>query len=456
MTNPIIPEWFGRLDLFGDIPDPQAAVIKRPKTMRKFGNREADIQEFQEEREMLERQKEQLTRDARRQQDLNDELEDEVIDHKRSHFMPSTIILLAMSTNLILQQLAGLSFSSPFGVCAWVGSPTDPYRGDCFTDGAQHLRDVNKELTGGVPRRWRGVAADDHKTINQQLIEQVTKMAGLDSEMQRLVSDHAETVHGTQWQMGPPQLTLLVAYPIIRFWERADYWRSYWWCLGVARALAASTVGTCLGLAITCSVKASHTASAVNALDYGGVLAKVQELIPQSSSGVAAPRSSGSGSVAPEFPQLSGAFVSSGSGTPSVASSAGVAGGVGPQRPLRDGSPGEERRVGVDAAQVAESADRGAPVAPAPSMPSVAQVGQPLGQVANLSGGSVSPGSASPSNRVNAQGQRGAGEEVVRAGEGEDIAAGSGAQGAERAPIDVAAAEAERAPTTRPAPTSAP
>ena len=184
---------------------------------------------------------------------------------------------------------------------------------------------------------------------------------------------------------------------------------------------------------------------AADKLGYGDVLDNVKAAFPSVT--VDVPQSGGSAASDGADVSGSGSVSSAASGRPTVVSSPGSASGVGPQRSAVDASTDEGQGVGVDSPPVAGTANQGAAVTPASPMPGVAPVSQPSGQSASLSGGV-----ASPSNRVNPQGQQGAPEEAVPAGDGEDIEAGSGTPAAERAPIDVAAARPQQAPAPAPAP----
>jgi hypothetical protein len=363
------------------------------------------------------------------------------IDAYHKGIKPSRIILGAVGALLVLQQLAGASI--PFGGSAWKGSPSYPYQGDCFKDGSPHFTEVKELLQSAVAPSWTGTAADGYTTANSSLMTQVQTMANLDLELEKLVQSHAEIVSQTQLGIGVEQDVLIVAFPIILCLESRP--ESLAAAYTAAVATAAAAVGAAVGLLSWCLGTSIQTQQTVNGLSYDGVIAAAQKVIHDyASARVTQP----GGSVASDTPVSGGVSVSSAvSGTPTVASSPGSASGVGPQRAPLNATPGEGQGVGVDSPWVAATPDEGAPVAPAGPMPGVAQVSQPSGQAANRSGGV-----ASPSTRVDRQGQQGAPEEAVRAGEGEDSGAGLATPGVERAPIDVAAAGPDQAPAPTPTP----
>ena len=342
---------------------------------------------------------------------------------------PSKIILITIGAMLFIQQLAGMSF--PFGLSAWQGIPGYPDQGDDFRDGSQQFTEAHRLLSEAVadPKRWDGDAAHIYNEANATLMGLAQTMANLDLEIAAIVKDQADWVTQTQLGLGITQDILIVALPVVFSLESnfATFWTAYW----LAIAAAVGAIGAAIGLLGNCLGRSVENAQTVDGLttQYEDVAAKaalapttdIQENV------AAAEQSTVSG-----FADISG--------TPTVASSAGLASDSGAKRAPRSAVTGDGQRFGVDSPEVSTPRDETAPSAPALTMPTVAEVRQWSGQAANLSG------SSSPrSNRV---GQRGAPEEALRAGDIEDAGA-LGAEGAERAPIDVAAPgpEAVREPS---------
>jgi hypothetical protein len=370
---------------------------------------------------------------------LDQKKEDEVDNYEG--VLPSRIILGAMVVLVGLQQLAGLSI--PFGVSAWKGSPNQRYQGDCFPLGSQHFTEVARLLQTAVPRSWRGEASDGYAEKISTLVTQAQTMARLDLEMQQLVKDHAGRISKTQMGIGIEQDILIAVYPVIRYLE--SDWRTFWVALTTARVTAVAAVGAAVGLLGWCLGTSIQTQQAVDRLGYGDVITALKPLFDaHQSAKVPAPQSQSRASVAsghaPVFPTMAGP--SAIADTPTVTPSPGSASGSGPQRAPRHESTGAGQPSEVDAQQIAATPNPVPPSTPASPMPSAAQVRQPSGQAANPSGGV-----ASPSERII---PHGAAEEAVRAGDGEETGADSGTEGAERAPIDVAAADREPAPTPAP------
>jgi hypothetical protein len=359
--------------------------------------------------------------------------------------IPSRIILKALGTVLVFQQLAGLSV--PFGVSAWKGSPNQPFEGDCFGAGSRNFTEVARLLQTAVPRSWQGTAADGYADDIATLVTQAQTIARLDLDMQRLVKDHAERIRKTQMGVGIEQDILIGTYPVVRFLESNP--KTFCAALATARVAAVAGVGAAVGLLGWCLGTSVQTQQAAEGLGYRDVITAAKKVIDtRKTAKVPAPQSRASvaSGHAPVFPTMAGP--SAMSDTPSVASSAGSASGLAPQPAPRHDSTGAGERSEADAPQVVPTPDQAAPSAPVAPMPSVAQVRQPAGQTANLTGGV-----GSRSSRVNPQGQQAEAEETVRAGDSEDLedlGAVAGTQGAERAPVDVAAGRAEQAPTPAP------
>jgi len=352
--------------------------------------------------------------------------------------LPSRIILGALAAVMLMQQLAGVSI--PFGGSAWEGSPTYPYQGDCFKEGSQDFTEVVALLKAAEPSNWDGEAADTYTTANSTVVTQAQAMADLDLEMEKLVKSHAEVVSQTQLGIGIEQDVLIVAFPIILALE--SYWQTFTIAQTSARVTAVAAIGAAVGLLGWCLGTSIQTQQAVDALGYGDVIAALKPVIDAYAS-ASAPVTQPSQSVASPGADVSGGV---------SASSASPGSDVAPQRSPLNAATGEDQPAGADAPQTGPTADQEAPSTPTVSSSpgstsGVAQVGQPSRQAANLSGGSASAG-----NRTNPQSQQVAAEDAAPATDSEDAEAGSGTQGAERAPIDAAAAvpEPTLAPTARP------
>jgi hypothetical protein len=360
----------------------------------------------------------------------------------------SLLVLGTWGLLVAMQEMAGLSI--PFGGSASAASPA-PYQGDCFREGSQHFTEVAKLLGMASPESWGGPAAGDYATDKSKLSTLAETMARLDLEMEKLVKDHAERITKTQLGIGVEQDILVpLVLAIVVFLESDPYTLPMAYPTAFKASMYAILAAT--GLLSWCLGTSIQTMMAVDKLGYGDVLNEAEKIIKSRSSVTIDVPESG-GSAASDVAPVSGSVSASSaiSGTPPVASSPGSASGLGPQRTPLNASTGEGQRFGVASPQVAATPEQGAPWTPGSPMPSVAQVAQPSGQAANLSGSF-----ASPSNRINPQGQQAAPEEALRAGDSDDTGAGSGTQGAERAPIDAAAARPQQAPAPTPAPAKAP
>ena len=356
---------------------------------------------------------------------------------------PSRVILGAMTVLVGLQQLSGISI--PFGGSAWKGSPTYPYQGDCFKDGAQHFTEVAALLQKTAPHSWRGDAAHAYTASNSTLVDQVQKMANLDLEMERLVQEHAEIVTKTQLGIGVEQDILIAVYAMMLYLEAEPY--TFFQALKVAKAVALASMGTAFGLLGWCLGTSIQTASKVNALGYGEVIAALRpQLTAYQTASSTAPQSRASvgGVRAPGFDDIPEA-----SDAPRRASSPGPASGAAPRTSFYAPA-GAGDSLGEDSTQDDETSDKGTPGTPGSPMPNIAQAMQPmaqamqpLGQVANVASGLASS--------ANTQGPPRAPKEAVRADDRddtpEDTGADSATPGSERAPIDAAAAAPEQAPT---------
>jgi hypothetical protein len=359
--------------------------------------------------------------------------------------LPSHIMWLTILALTAMQEMAG--WSAPLGI----SGSAHPYQGDCFKEGEQHFSEVAKLLETRTAQSWHGLGAGAYTSENNTLIDQAKKMASLDLEMEKLVKDHAERITKTQLGIGVEQDILVpLVLAIVVFLESDPYTLPMAYPTAFKASMYAILAAT--GLLSWCLGTSIQTMMAVDKLGYGDVLNEAEKIIKSRSSVTIDVPESG-GSAASDVAPVSGSVSASSaiSGTPPVASSPGSASGLGPQRTPLNASTGEGQRFGVASPQVAATPEQGAPWTPGSPMPSVAQVAQPSGQAANLSGSF-----ASPSNRINPQGQQAAPEEALRAGDSDDTGAGSGTQGAERAPIDAAAARPQQAPAPTPAPAKAP
>ena len=378
----------------------------------------------------------------RLRQNADNRLQREVNEY--DGFRPSRIILYSMTVLVGLQQLSGISI--PFGGSAWKGSPTYPYQGDCFKDGAQYFTEVAALLQKTAPHSWRGDAAHAYTASNSTLVDQVQKMANLDLEMERLVQEHAEIVTKTQLGIGVEQDILIAVYAMMLYLEAEPY--TFFQALKVAKAVALASMGTAFGLLGWCLGTSIQTASKVNALGYGEVIAA---LLPQltayqtASSTAPQSRASVGGVRAPGFDDIPEA-----SDAPRAPAAPGPASGAAPQFPWLNAPAGADGSLGEDSTQDDETSDKGTPGTPGSPMPNIAQAMQPmaqamqpLGQVANVASGLASS--------ANTQGPPRAPKEAVRADDRddtpEDTGADSATPGSERAPIDAAAAAPEQAPT---------
>jgi hypothetical protein len=348
--------------------------------------------------------------------------------------LPSHIMWLTILALTAMQEMAG--WSAPLGI----SGSAHPYQGDCFKEGEQHFSEVAKLLETRTAQSWHGLGAGAYTSENNTLIDQAKKMASLDLEMEKLVKDQAGHCWNTQLGIGIQQdIAILVLLYCLFTQETNVASFAAAWDLAVKTSI--STVEAAQKLLIYCLGTSIATAIAVGKLGYANVMN--------------APKSGGSAASdgAQVFGSVSASSAISGT-TPTVASSPGSATGLGPRRTPLDASTGNGKRFGVDSPQVAAAPDQGAPLTPASGAPSLTQLRQrvvqlrrPSWQAANLSA-SV----ASPSDRINPQGRQGAPEEAVRAGGSEDTGAGPTAAGAQRAPIDIAAAGPEQAPAPKPAP----
>jgi len=363
--------------------------------------------------------------------------------------VPSQVLLLAIVTLVSMQQFAGLSI--PFAGSAWEGSGTYPYQGGCFQEGSQRFTDVANLLRQAVPPNWQGAGADAYTTANDKLIKLAETMAALDDEMEKLVKTHAEVVSETQLGIGIEQDILIVALPFIFALEKYPPTFPAAWKAARVTATAA-IVAAGIQLSRCLDDAGIRTKKAVDRLGYGDVLAAAKALVDPSAT-VSVPQSGESAAVvrAPSFDGVpaSSAF----SGTASTASSPGPASGAGAPLPWLAAPTGAGQGFGVDSTQLAAPPQQGPPLTPA-SVPGVAAV-IPSGRAANRSAGLASPG-----NRINPQAWPAAPDQAARTDPGDDTAASAAAPGttsfkvpaayaalgrsaipgAERAPIDLAAA----------------
>ncbi|OBA72855.1 hypothetical protein A5641_07290 [Mycobacterium sp. 1554424.7] len=357
-------------------------------------------------------------------------------------YAPSAIILSTIEVLVLLQELAGLSL--PFGASAWKGSSTYPYPGDCFQDASPHFTEAAALLHQACAPGWQGEAADSYRSATSTLITQAQTMADLHREMKNLVKHHAEVVSRTQFGIGIEQDALIAVLPVVIAKQSVLHTLPLAWQIAIAAATitltaALSLLGWCLGTSI-------QTKQAVDGLAYDDVIAASQAVI-DAYAPAAFPVPQSSQSAASDGEQVWGSVSESsgGSGTPSAASTPDTARGSGPT-PL-DAPSAEHQRLGRDSSPGVVTADQAELVTPSSPMPTLAQVSQPSGQAAHPSGNLTAPGS-----RHNPQDQQGAPEDAVRAGDSDDIAAGSATAGAERAPIDISAAGPQQAPASTSAP----
>jgi len=342
-----------------------------------------------------------------------------------------------------------------------------PDKGAAFTSGVDKLDNVKAQLEAAVPdaRDWDGRAAQAYAAQNAALRALVEQMQELDKQMQALVASQGAEVQKAHTAISETQLGLVVAQgialalyiiPIVGA-EISCAWQ-------IVAAFAAGA--TVLAFEMSTLANSMFLGNGVNALalQYGevqknamltGSFAKIQvaEAVETRVASFKAISESMTGTSA--FATM-----------PTVSSLARAAGAVG-----ESASADAQAKVSAfsetpsDAAPVETPDTPAAPAAPAFTPPTLAQVSAASAQTAKMSGhvsqhmnlvnqtmgsvqslasmGQQGQGAAAPAEEALAE--EAAHAEAALAGDVEGAGAAMGAPGAERAPIDVAAAGAEAA-----------
>ncbi|OMC15305.1 MULTISPECIES: EspA/EspE family type VII secretion system effector [unclassified Mycobacterium] len=358
---------------------------------------------------------------------------------KASDFQKSTsLILWTMTVVEILELTTG------FG---------PPAEGDDLKAGAHQFSTLSAQLKSALPDNdsWEGSASEAYADLDSALQTMATTMAELDNKLADLVKDQAEWVTHMRLGFGVLKDVLIACYIvelIIQFTPSAGpavakIFAGIVCALGIAAAL--SFLGTLLNYSIKNGQQADSLAKGYEALATGTV--------QEGSMAEATVATSGQSTVG-SFDAVSNSMsgMSALSATPPIAA------------PAKADNRSEDERAPLGSQMSAasgtladakpETPDKTTPSTPAVPMPTVGQLAQMSGQASKLSGQlsqhsqlvNQAMGQIQQLAQLGQQGQGAAApaEEAELADDVEGAGAGLGTEGAERAPIDVAATDAQQ------------
>lgn len=347
-----------------------------------------------------------------------------------------------------------------------------PDKGAAFTSGVDKLSNVKLQLEAAVPdaRDWDGRAAQAYADQNAALQALVETMQQLDKQMQALVANQGAEVQKAHTAISVTLLGLVVAQgialalyiiPIVGA-EISCAWQI------VAAFAAGATVLAFEMFTLANSMSLGNEVNAV-ALQYGEV--QKNATLTGSFSRIQLPEATETRVASFKAISESMTGISAFTQLPTVASLAGAAGAVGPSA-----SADAQAKVSAFTETPSEATPVDAPAtppAPAFTPPTLAQVSAASAQTAKMSGhvsqhmnlfnqtmgsvqslasmGQQGQGAAAPAEEAVAEEAAAAAApaEATLAGDVEGAGAALGAQGAERAPIDVAAQGAEAVASPR-------
>ncbi|WP_156765845.1 EspA/EspE family type VII secretion system effector [Mycobacterium sp. E342] len=345
------------------------------------------------------------------------------------------------------------------------GAPTE---GDDLKVGAQQFTALSEQLKSARPDyHWEGSGSDAYAELDKALETMAQTMAGLDVKLAALVSDQAEWVTHARLGFGILkdillaaliiELVMTFAVPAPTGPVAAKAFAITVATLGIGAATA--FLGGLTYLSVTNGKQAELLASQYAQLAAGTV---------QTGSDAKAGKATSGETAVSSFTAISDSMsgMSALSATPTLTSSTGAANGSEDERaPLAaQVSASESAGDGAVQAQAQDEAapDKDTPPAPTGTMPNVAQLSATSGQAAKLSGQLSQPaqlvnqamGQVQQMVQMAQQGQGAAAPAEEAATDaalaGEVEGAGSGAAGAERAPVEAVMAGAE--PMQQPSP----
>ncbi|OBG63247.1 MULTISPECIES: EspA/EspE family type VII secretion system effector [unclassified Mycobacterium] len=347
------------------------------------------------------------------------------------------------------------------------GPPTE---GSELNTGSQQFTLLAEQLKLALPDSgWEGSGSEAYAELDVTLETMAQSMATLDSQLASLVKDQAEWVNHARLGFGILKDILLAAIIIeliITFAVPAPAGPIAAKAFAIAVAIGGlSVASTFLGTLTYFSVENGKKAETL-AGDYSALAAGTV----QTGSDAKAKKLTSEETTVSSFAAISDSMSgpSALSATPPAAAPAGAARGSDDERAPLAAQMGASESPAYGASQTSDttSPDATTPSAPTTTMPTVAQLSAMSGQAAKVSSQLSQPaqltsqamGQLQQMIQTSQQGQgaaapaEGAGaEEAAFQGEVEGAGAGFGAAGAERAPVEVAAAGTERTQAPNPA-----
>lgn len=355
-------------------------------------------------------------------------------DHNAARYKAAENV--GKSTDLILWTLTAVEIME---LTTGFGPPTE---GDALTDGSQEFVALNGQLDSARPNTdgWEGTASEAYADLNKALQTLAQTMANLDVELAALVSDQAEWVTHMRLGFGILKNLLIAAYAIewaIKLLVPAPG--------NLAAAQTFAVTVSLLGTGIAAGMLANLTTWSIlngkKANDLAEKYMEAAEATAQQGTSASAKVASACASTVGSFDTAAGGTsgMSAFSGIPTVAALAGLA--------PTEGVSAED--LAVLSAFNADAPSTTSPLPETPGTPeftppTTAQIAQASSQAAKVS--------AHASQHMNLVNQTmGQAQQLAQTGQqsqaaeedapAEDEAAGAatGAQGAERAPIEATA-----------------
>lgn len=346
------------------------------------------------------------------------------------------------------------------------GPPTE---GSELNTGSQQFTVLAEQLKLALPDdRWEGSGSEAYAELDAALETMAQSMATLDSQLASLVRNQAEWVNHARLGFGILKDILLAAIIIeliITFAVPAPAGPIAAKAFAIAVAIggigvASAFLGSLTYFSVENGKKADALANQYSELAAGTV---------QTGSDAKAKKLTSEETTVSSFAAISDSMsgMSAVSAAPPVAASTGAANGSEDERAPLAAQMGASESPAYGASQISDTTTPDATTPSAPTtMPTVAQLSAMSGQAAKVSGQLSQPAqltsqamgqlqqmiqTAQQGQGAAAPAQEAATEETAFPGEVEGAGAGLGAAGAERAPVEVAAAGAERTQTPNPA-----